>query len=176
MFIMCSFTPKYIKLWTSSVHPTDVVGKTTVLMIPSVFQSSNSESSISSPEHAAANCTSRCAMGPCSPLSSGESSDLNDPTTLERYLQINRILKQAHFQSLQSRGRLRDTWWPGLSLCQPSEDPGVFTAAKPEHHTMMTTTIHFTQLFSPVSSYCDISQLEIFVSGEQVTGRGSSLK
>uniref|UniRef100_A0A8P4KM28 Protein FAM104A n=1 Tax=Dicentrarchus labrax TaxID=13489 RepID=A0A8P4KM28_DICLA len=70
--------------------------------------SSNSESSssISSPEHAAG---SQCVVGPCSPLSSGESSEPAGPTNLASYLQINRILKQAHFQSLQSRGHLRDT-------------------------------------------------------------------
>ncbi|XP_035511195.1 uncharacterized protein LOC118323354 [Morone saxatilis] len=74
-------------------------------------ESSNSESSssISSPEHAAGSCTSQCAVGPCSPLSSGESSEPAGPTSLASYLQINRILKQAHFQSLQSRGHLRDT-------------------------------------------------------------------
>ncbi|XP_051243066.1 uncharacterized protein LOC127355857 [Dicentrarchus labrax] len=71
-------------------------------------ESSNSESSssISSPEHAAG---SQCVVGPCSPLSSGESSEPAGPTNLASYLQINRILKQAHFQSLQSRGHLRDT-------------------------------------------------------------------
>lgn len=74
-------------------------------------ESSNSESSssISSPEHAAGSCTSQCPVGPCSPLSSGDSSELGGPTNPVSYLQINRILKQAHFQSLQSRGHLRDT-------------------------------------------------------------------
>ncbi|TKS92004.1 hypothetical protein D9C73_025795 [Collichthys lucidus] len=38
--------------------------------------------------------------GPCSPLSSGDSSELGGPTNPVSYLQINRILKQAHFQSL----------------------------------------------------------------------------
>ncbi|KAM9745343.1 protein VCF1 [Menidia menidia] len=76
-------------------------------------ESSNSESSssssgssgggISSPEHAAG---SQCVVGPCSPLSS---SELLGPTSQVSYLQINRILKEAHFQSLQSRGHLRDT-------------------------------------------------------------------
>ncbi|XP_035470573.1 uncharacterized protein LOC118288506 isoform X1 [Scophthalmus maximus] len=75
-------------------------------------ESSNSESSssiISSPEYAAGSCSSRCAVGPCSPLSSGESSDPAGPTSLVSYLQINRILREAHFQSLQSRGHQRDT-------------------------------------------------------------------
>lgn len=76
-------------------------------------ESSNSESSssISSPEHAAGSCSSQCAVGPCSPLSSGNASDPCGPTNPVFYLQINRILKEAHFQSLQSRGQLRDTWW-----------------------------------------------------------------
>ncbi|XP_017280759.1 protein FAM104A [Kryptolebias marmoratus] len=71
-------------------------------------ESSNSESSsnISSPEHAAG---SQYAAGPCSPLSSSNSSELAGPTNPVSYLQINRILKEAHFQSLQSRGQLRDT-------------------------------------------------------------------
>ncbi|XP_026209714.1 protein FAM104A [Anabas testudineus] len=74
-------------------------------------ESSNSESSssISSPEHAAGSCSSQCVVGPCSPLSSGDFSDLSGPTNLVSYLQINRILKEAHFQSLQNRGQLRDT-------------------------------------------------------------------
>ncbi|XP_022066607.1 uncharacterized protein LOC110962855 [Acanthochromis polyacanthus] len=74
-------------------------------------ESSNSESSssISSPEHAAGSCSSQCAVGPCSPLSTGKSSESFGPTNPVSYLQINRILKEAHFQSLQSRGHLRDT-------------------------------------------------------------------
>ncbi|KAM7371931.1 hypothetical protein PAMP_009131 [Pampus punctatissimus] len=73
-------------------------------------ESSNSESSsISSPEHAAGSCSSRCVVGPCSPLSSGDSSELAGPTNLVTYLQINRILKEAHFQSLHNRGQLTDT-------------------------------------------------------------------
>ncbi|XP_070779815.1 protein VCF1 [Enoplosus armatus] len=70
---------------------------------------SSSSSSISSPEHAAGSCSSRCVVGPCSPLSSGDASELAGPTNLVSYLQINRILRQAHFQSLQCRGHLRDT-------------------------------------------------------------------
>ncbi|KAG7504091.1 hypothetical protein JOB18_000235 [Solea senegalensis] len=74
-------------------------------------ESSNSESSssISSPEHAAGSCSSRCAVGSCSPLSSGDSSELPGSTNLVSYLQINRVLKEAHFQSLQSRNHVRDT-------------------------------------------------------------------
>ncbi|XP_054892115.1 uncharacterized protein LOC129363830 [Poeciliopsis prolifica] len=70
-------------------------------------ETSNSESSsnISSPEHAAG---SRCALGPYSPSSSGLSSELGGPANQLSYLQINRILREAHFYSLQSRGQLRD--------------------------------------------------------------------
>ncbi|XP_061568902.1 protein FAM104A [Cololabis saira] len=77
-------------------------------------ESSNSESSssigssisISSPDHAAG---SRCAVGPCSPFSSSNSSESFGPIDQVSYLHINRILKEAHFQSLQCRGHLRDT-------------------------------------------------------------------
>lgn len=105
-------------------------------------ESSNSESSssISSPEHAAGSCTSQCVTGPCSPLSSGDSSELAGPTNLVSYLQINRILKQAHFQSLQSRGHVRDTWRANTSLCQPPED------WVPEAH--QSITCWFTSLSS----------------------------
>ncbi|XP_054616685.1 protein FAM104A [Dunckerocampus dactyliophorus] len=73
-------------------------------------ESSNSESSLSSPEHASGSCSSsRCAAGPCSPLSSSESSDQGGPTQPGSYLHINRILREAHFQSLQSRGHVRET-------------------------------------------------------------------
>ncbi|CAN9505670.1 unnamed protein product [Ophioblennius macclurei] len=74
-------------------------------------ESSNSESSsiLSSPEHAAGSCGSQCAAGPCSPLSSGYSSEPAGSTDPITYLHINRILKEAHFQSLQSRAHLRDT-------------------------------------------------------------------
>uniref|UniRef100_A0A671YVM5 Uncharacterized protein n=1 Tax=Sparus aurata TaxID=8175 RepID=A0A671YVM5_SPAAU len=61
------------------------------------------------PEHAAGSCTSQCVVGPCSPLSVSEASELAGVTNPVTYLQINRILKQAHFQSLQSRSHLRDT-------------------------------------------------------------------
>lgn len=74
-------------------------------------ESSNSEtsSSISSPEHVAGSCSSQCVAGPCSPLSLSETSDLGGPSNLVSYQHINRILKEAHFQSLQCRGQLRDT-------------------------------------------------------------------
>lgn len=74
-------------------------------------ESSNSESSssISSPEHAAGSCTSQCVVGPYSPVSFGEASEGAGRTSPMSYLEINRILKQAHFQSLQSRNHLRDT-------------------------------------------------------------------
>ncbi|XP_068434703.1 protein VCF1 [Clinocottus analis] len=72
------------------------------------YESSYSETS-SSPEHAAGSCSSQCVVGPCSPFSSGESSELAGPTRLVSYLQINRILKHAHFQSLQSRCQLINT-------------------------------------------------------------------
>lgn len=71
-------------------------------------ESSNSEtsSSISSPEHVAASSSSRC---PCSPLSPIETSDLGRPSNLISYQRINRILKEAHFESLQCRGQHRET-------------------------------------------------------------------
>lgn len=74
-------------------------------------ESSNSEtsSSISSPEHLAASCSSRCPVGPSSPLSLTETSDLGGPSNLVSYQYINRILKEAHLQSLQYRGQIRDT-------------------------------------------------------------------
>lgn len=78
-------------------------------------ESSNSEtssSSISSPEHMAASSSSRC---PCSPSSPTETSDLGRPSNLVSYQNINRILREAHFQSLQCRGQLRDTRQSGLS-------------------------------------------------------------
>uniref|UniRef100_A0A668ABM2 Uncharacterized protein n=1 Tax=Myripristis murdjan TaxID=586833 RepID=A0A668ABM2_9TELE len=88
-------------------------------MMSPIFQSSNSESSgISSPEHAVGSCNSQCAVdslgvpsapGPCSPVSSADSSELTGPTNLVSYHQINSILREAHFQSLQNRGQLRDT-------------------------------------------------------------------
>lgn len=81
---------------------------------------SNSVSSgISSPGHAAgSSSSSQCALdiykgsmapGPYSPLVSAHSSELTGPTDLVSYDQINRILREAHFESLQSRGQPRDT-------------------------------------------------------------------
>uniref|UniRef100_A0A8C5N8L0 Uncharacterized protein n=1 Tax=Gouania willdenowi TaxID=441366 RepID=A0A8C5N8L0_GOUWI len=72
-----------------------------------VKESFNSESSITSPDHGS--CSSRCAMVPCSSLSSSYCPELAAVTDPITYVHINRILKQAHFQSLQSRGQLRDT-------------------------------------------------------------------
>uniref|UniRef100_A0AAZ3SCK0 Protein FAM104A n=1 Tax=Oncorhynchus tshawytscha TaxID=74940 RepID=A0AAZ3SCK0_ONCTS len=75
---------------------------------------------ISSPDHAVgSSSSSQCAVdslsgaqplapGPCSPLSSALSSELADPTNLVSYHQINRILREAHFESLQCRGHPRD--------------------------------------------------------------------
>lgn len=137
-------------------------GASTPLILTSAFQSSHSESSISSPEHTAGSCTSQCAVGPCSPVSSGDSSELAVPANMVSYLQINCILKQAHFQSLQSRSRLRDTWQPDLFLCQPSEDQSPWRMS--EHHML----IYFTQLFPPISSYCGISQFWISVARDQL--------
>lgn len=84
-------------------------------------QSSLSESSISPPEHAAASCTSRCVADPDTPISSSDSSDLTAPRDMASYLQINRILKQAHFHSLQNRFRLRDAWPAEASFWQVVE-------------------------------------------------------
>lgn len=84
-------------------------------------ESSNSESSgISSPEHLVGSCSSQYAVdtlagqrvpGSCSPLTSlvDSSSELAGRTTLLSYHQINRILREAHFQSLHSRGQHTDT-------------------------------------------------------------------
>lgn len=86
-------------------------------------ESSLSESNISAQEHAAASCTSRCVADPYTPISSSDSSDLTAPRDTASYLHINRILKQAHFHSLQSRFRHRDTWPAGPSLRQVVEAP-----------------------------------------------------
>ncbi|XP_061702914.1 protein FAM104A-like [Syngnathoides biaculeatus] len=68
-------------------------------------ESSNSSSGLGTPEHASASSSgSRCAAGPCSPLSTGDSCD--PPAS---YLHINRILREAHFQSLHSRCQARET-------------------------------------------------------------------
>ncbi|XP_034151070.1 uncharacterized protein LOC117595237 isoform X2 [Esox lucius] len=85
-------------------------------------ESSNSETSaISSPDNASgSSSSSQCASdslggaqprvpGPCSPLSSCLASELAGPTDLASYHQINRILREAHFESLQCRGNPRDT-------------------------------------------------------------------
>ncbi|KAL0993489.1 hypothetical protein UPYG_G00108710 [Umbra pygmaea] len=85
-------------------------------------ESSNSEiSAISSPDNAVGSSSSSqcasdslggaqlCAPGPCSPLSSVLSSEQAGPTNVISYHQINRILREAHFESLQCRGHPRDT-------------------------------------------------------------------
>lgn len=103
------------------------------------FQSSLSESSISPPEHAAASCTSRCVADPYTPISSSDSSDLTAPRDTTSYLQINRILKQAHFHSLQSRFRLKDTWTAETSLHQVVEAPQNITC----WYTSLSSSISF---------------------------------
>ncbi|XP_019734854.1 protein FAM104A [Hippocampus comes] len=65
---------------------------------------SNSSSSSSLEHTSGCSSGSRCAVGPCSPLSCGDSCD---PPAC--YLHINRILREAHFQSLQSRCQTRET-------------------------------------------------------------------
>ncbi|KAG7263424.1 hypothetical protein CRUP_037787 [Coryphaenoides rupestris] len=89
-------------------------------------ESSNSESSgISSPEHLVGSCSSqfsaadplagqRVVPGCCSPLvdsssSSSGSASSSSSELLLSYHQINRILREAHFQSLHSRGQHTDT-------------------------------------------------------------------
>uniref|UniRef100_A0A8C1VVS3 Uncharacterized protein n=1 Tax=Cyprinus carpio TaxID=7962 RepID=A0A8C1VVS3_CYPCA len=77
------------------------------------LQSSSSESSwISSPDHAAgSSSSSHCGVdvigphggpGPCSPHSASKQPD---PMDLLSYQHINRVLKEAHFHSLQSRAQ-----------------------------------------------------------------------
>lgn len=139
-------------------------------MSTSAFQSSNSESSISTPEHASGNCTSQCAVGPCSPVGSGNSSELGAPTNMASYLHINRILKHAHFQSLQNRGRLgthdKDTWQPGASL-SAARGPGSFrdvrashadsTQLSSSHLSPVTAVSHsFASLWTETSSWSGI--------------------
>ncbi|KAI4900550.1 hypothetical protein NFI96_026738 [Prochilodus magdalenae] len=78
---------------------------------------SSDSSGVSSPEHAAGSSSSASSqygadnlanltgLGPCSPLSS---SDQTGPSSMGSYHHINRVLKEAHFQSLQNRGQSRD--------------------------------------------------------------------
>ncbi|XP_076843382.1 protein VCF1 [Brachyhypopomus gauderio] len=81
-------------------------------------ESSGSDSSgVGSPEHAArsnSSASSQCGADslpplpgppPCSPLST---SDQSGPTSLGSYQHINRVLREAHFHSLQNRGQSRD--------------------------------------------------------------------
>uniref|UniRef100_A0A8C1K8D8 Uncharacterized protein n=1 Tax=Cyprinus carpio TaxID=7962 RepID=A0A8C1K8D8_CYPCA len=67
---------------------------------------------ISSPDHTAgSSSSSHCGVdvigphggpGPCSPHSASKQSD---PMDLLSYQHINRVLREAHFQSLQSRAQ-----------------------------------------------------------------------
>ncbi|KAG7335103.1 hypothetical protein KOW79_001699 [Hemibagrus wyckioides] len=75
-------------------------------------ESSSSDSSgVSSPEHAAGTSSSASSqygaenLRSCSPHSS---LDQSDATTLASYERINRVLREAHFQSLHNRGQSRD--------------------------------------------------------------------
>lgn len=77
-------------------------------------QSSSSDSSgVSSPEHAAGTSSSASSqygaenLRSCSPHGS---LDQSDATTLASYEHINRVLREAHFQSLHNRGQSRDRW------------------------------------------------------------------
>ncbi|XP_051988999.1 protein FAM104A-like [Xyrauchen texanus] len=77
-------------------------------------ESSSSESGISSPEHAAgssSSSSSNCGLdiighhsghGTCSPISASKQSG---PVDLLSYQDINRVLREAHFHSLQSRAQ-----------------------------------------------------------------------
>lgn len=88
----------------------EITSSSTMLILTLAFQSSNCESGISTPDHTSSgSCTSHCAVGPCSPVGSGNPSELAAPMNMASYLHINRILKHAHFQSLHNRGRLKDT-------------------------------------------------------------------
>ncbi|XP_051570500.1 protein FAM104A-like [Myxocyprinus asiaticus] len=76
-------------------------------------ESSSSESGISSPEHGAGSSSSssncgldiigpRSGPGTCSPVSASKQSG---PVDLLSYQDINRVLREAHFHSLQSRAQ-----------------------------------------------------------------------
>lgn len=137
-----------------------------------LIQLSNSESrGISSPDHAVgSSSSSQCAVdslsgaqpyapGPCSPLSSALSSELADPTNLVSYYQINRILREAHFESLQCRGHPRDAWWfppiPAMPLGQERTD----------HNLGMPGALHggsLTQLYYPSTSPVSITSQQLY--------------
>ncbi|XP_036409008.1 protein FAM104A-like [Megalops cyprinoides] len=82
-------------------------------------ESSSSDSSVvSSPEGAAGSSSSsqsavdsrgsHCAGGSCSPVSSAHLAE-SAPVGLGHYHHINRILREAHFHSVQSRAQPTDT-------------------------------------------------------------------
>lgn len=122
-------------------------------------ESSNSESSISTPDHTSGNCTSHCVMGPCSPVGSGNPSELAAPVNMASYLHINRILKHAHFQSLQNRGRLRDTWSPGVILSGLRREEHVaweMSHAGPLHSALPTCLQLLQCLWTESSSWSGI--------------------
>ncbi|CAL9693267.1 unnamed protein product [Knipowitschia caucasica] len=81
------------------------------------IESSSSEANISSPEHLVAGSSSQCAVGPCSPSSSTETTTVGHLLNPLSYQDINRILKEAHFQSLHCRAMQRDTH----QLCLPNQ-------------------------------------------------------
>ncbi|KAK1799011.1 hypothetical protein P4O66_007284 [Electrophorus voltai] len=81
-------------------------------------ESSGSDTSgVGSPEHATRSSSSASSQSgadslaavpglmPYSPLST---SDQSGPTSLGSYQHINRVLREAHFQSLQNRGQSRN--------------------------------------------------------------------
>ncbi|KAK2829274.1 hypothetical protein Q7C36_017264 [Tachysurus vachellii] len=74
-------------------------------------ESSSSDSSgVSSPEHAAGTSSSASSQNGAENLrtSSPHSSlDQSEATTLGSYEHINRVLREAHFQSLENRGQSR---------------------------------------------------------------------
>ncbi|KAG7460195.1 hypothetical protein MATL_G00218960 [Megalops atlanticus] len=80
-------------------------------------ESSSSDSSVvSSPEGAVASSSQsavdsrggHCAGGSCSPVSSAHLAE-SAPVSLGHYHHINRILREAHFHSVQSRAQSTDT-------------------------------------------------------------------
>ncbi|XDV14165.1 hypothetical protein PO909_002351 [Leuciscus waleckii] len=68
-------------------------------------QSSSSESWISSPDQSATGSNSGPDLiGPISPISASKQSGHMDPLS---YQHINRVLREAHFHSLQSRAQAK---------------------------------------------------------------------
>ncbi|XP_062874989.1 protein VCF1 [Trichomycterus rosablanca] len=73
---------------------------------------SSDSSGVSSPEHAAGSSSSSASsqygaeiLRSCSPSST---LDQPGPASLGSYQNINRVLREAHFQSLQNKGQSRD--------------------------------------------------------------------